>query len=74
MLSIVLGGIITTFVGWEYIFYINIPIGIIASVLRYFYIRDTVRIKAYLDTIGMLLLSIALALMSYTEKRGENIR
>ena len=49
MLGIVLGGIITTFVGWEYIFFINIPIGIIASVLGYKYIRDTVRIKAYLD-------------------------
>lgn len=65
MLGIVLGGVITTFVGWEYIFFINIPIGIIASILGYIYIRDTVRIKAYLDTIGMLLLSVALALMSY---------
>jgi MFS family permease len=27
MLGIVLGGVITTFVGWEYIFFINIPIG-----------------------------------------------
>ena len=66
MLGIVLGGIITTFVGWEYISFINIPIGIIASVLGYKYIRDTVRIKAYLDIIGMLLLSSALAPVSYT--------
>jgi MFS family permease len=63
MLGIVLGGVITTFIGWEYIFFINIPIGIIASILGYIYIRDTVRIKAYLDTIGMLLLSVALALI-----------
>ena len=33
MLGIVLGGIITTYVGWEYIFFINIPIGIAATVL-----------------------------------------
>ena len=33
MLGIVLGGIITTFVGWEYIFFINLPIGIVATVL-----------------------------------------
>jgi MFS family permease len=33
MLGIVLGGIITTFVGWEYIFFINLPIGILATLL-----------------------------------------
>lgn len=65
MLGIVLGGVITTFVGWEYIFFINIPIGIIASVLGFIYVKDKLRIKAYLDTIGMILLSSALALISY---------
>ena len=30
MLGIVLGGIITTFIGWRYIFYINVPIGAFA--------------------------------------------
>ena len=33
MLGIVLGGIITTYIGWEYIFFINVPIGIIATAL-----------------------------------------
>jgi Arabinose efflux permease len=30
MLGIVLGGLITTFIGWRYIFYINVPIGVAA--------------------------------------------
>jgi EmrB/QacA subfamily drug resistance transporter len=65
MLGIVLGGIITTFVGWEYIFFINLPIGIAASVLGYFYVRDTVRVEARLDIPGMVLLGAALTLLSF---------
>jgi EmrB/QacA subfamily drug resistance transporter len=65
MLGIVLGGIITTFVGWEYIFFINIPIGILATFLGLRYVKDTIRVDAHLDMIGMVLLGIALTLVSY---------
>jgi EmrB/QacA subfamily drug resistance transporter len=65
MLGIVLGGIITTFVGWEYIFFINIPIGILATFLGLRYVKDTTRVDAHLDMIGMVLLGIALTLVSY---------
>jgi len=65
MLGIVLGGIITTFVGWEYIFFINLPIGILATVLGFRYVTDTIRIEARLDTLGMVLLGLALVLVSY---------
>ena len=65
MLGIVLGGIITTYFGWEYIFFINLPIGILATVLGFRYIRDSVRVKAKLDMIGMILLGLALTLISY---------
>ncbi len=65
MLGIVLGGIITTYVGWEYIFFINLPIGILATVLGIWYVKDTVRAEARLDTVGMILLGAALTLISY---------
>ncbi len=65
MLGIVLGGIITTYVGWEYIFFINLPIGILATLLGMYYVHDTVRVQARLDTGGMLLLGAALTLVSY---------
>jgi len=65
MLGIVLGGIITTFVGWEYIFFINIPIGIVATVLGVLYIRDQERIDSKLDPVGMVLLAIGLICISY---------
>ena len=65
MLGIVLGGIITTYAGWEYIFFINLPIGILATLLGIRYVKDTVRVDAHLDTAGMLLLGTALTLVSY---------
>src|SRR5271157_2459826 len=66
MLGIVLGGVITTFVGWEYIFFINVPIGIAATALGYLYVRDSIRIPARLDIAGMILLGTGLTLLSYS--------
>ncbi|MEN6610217.1 MAG: MFS transporter [Methanoregulaceae archaeon] len=66
MLGIVLGGIITTFVGWEYIFFINIPIGVLATILGIRYVTDSPRVHARLDIPGMLLLGAALTLISFS--------
>ncbi len=57
MLGIVLGGVFTTFFGWSFIFYINVPIGIIAFILGIKYIKDPVRTKEKLDIRGMLILT-----------------
>jgi len=64
-LGIVLGGFITTFLGWRYIFYINVPIGIIAIILGLRYIKDRERRNTKLDIIGMLSLLASLSLISY---------
>ena len=66
MLGIVLGGIITTYVGWEYIFFINIPIGIAATVLGFRYVTDNPRVNATLDIPGMVLLGTALTFISFS--------
>ncbi|HVP25255.1 MAG TPA: MFS transporter [Methanomicrobiales archaeon] len=65
MLGIVLGGVITTFVGWEYIFFINLPIGIVATLLGVRYVRDNQRVSEKLDIPGMVFLGAALTLISY---------
>jgi EmrB/QacA subfamily drug resistance transporter len=65
MLGIVLGGVITTFVGWEYIFFINLPIGIAATLLGLRYVRDEGRVREQLDIPGMVSLGTALTLISY---------
>jgi EmrB/QacA subfamily drug resistance transporter len=65
MIGIVLGGVITTFLGWEYIFFINVPIGIGAVILGIFYLKDIERIKTKIDVAGMVLLAGSLALISF---------
>ena len=64
MLGIVLGGVITTFISWQYIFFINIPIGIIAVTVGLKYIKDTEKTNAKLDFVGMGLLASALVLLA----------
>ncbi|MGD0079515.1 MAG: MFS transporter [Methanoregula sp.] len=66
MLGIVLGGIITTYVGWEYIFFINVPIGIAATFLGFRYVTDNLRVNARLDITGMILLGTALTFISFS--------
>jgi EmrB/QacA subfamily drug resistance transporter len=66
MLGIVLGGVITTYVGWEYIFFINVPIGIIATILGVRYLTDNPRVHAKLDLTGMFLLGAALTALSFS--------
>ncbi len=65
MLGILLGGALTTFVGWRYIFYINVPIGIVATYLGFRYIKDSPRIKAGIDWAGMALLTLSLLAIAY---------
>ena len=65
ILGIVLGGIITTFIGWQYIFFINVPIGIVALALSIKYISDKQTFAAKLDLAGMATLAVALSLLLY---------
>ena len=65
VLGIALGGVLTTFVGWRYIFFINIPIGIIAVSLGLHYLTPSPRSQARLDLVGMTLLGGVLTLVTY---------
>ena len=64
MLGIVLGGIITTYISWQYIFFINIPIGVIAVIAGLKYVKDTAKNPAKLDLLGIALLAISLICLS----------
>ncbi len=65
MLGIVVGGVITTFFGWRYIFFINVPIGAIALALGLKYIKDNPIIKSKMDLVGMFVFGAAVLLISY---------
>ncbi len=65
LLGILLGGIITTYIGYRYIFFINVPIGIVAVILGLRYVKDSNKSSDKLDIPGMAALAVAIALIAY---------
>ncbi len=65
ILGILLGGVITTELGWRYIFFINIPIGIFAAALGLRTLPRDEPQKTGLDVPGFALFSAILSLISY---------
>src|SRR5271166_1164686 len=61
-----LGGFITTYISWHWIFFINIPIGITGIVLATIFIED-VRAKAPdpFDAVGMLLAGLGIGGLAF---------
>lgn len=54
-----LGGIIVSTMGWEYIFWVNVPIGLIAIVLGWKVLpKDLVRVKSRIDLPGSMLFAV----------------
>ncbi len=65
ILGILLGGVITTFLGWRYIFFINLPIGVGAVAWGIRILPRTERQHVRFDLPGFVSLSIALSLVCY---------
>ncbi|MGC9187139.1 MAG: MFS transporter, partial [Fervidicoccaceae archaeon] len=63
-LGIVLGGFITTALGWRYIFYINVPIGLIALSLGIKYLKTWETARRKFDILGTIMLGASLILIS----------
>lgn len=60
------GGYLVTYIGWQAIFYINVPVGIVAVLLVSLFIRET-RLEAGLrfDFLGFILAALGLAMLLY---------
>jgi EmrB/QacA subfamily drug resistance transporter len=66
ILGPILGGWLVTDVSWRWIFFINLPIGIVALVLAFRILpRDVAQRSQRLDVVDLLLVSPGLALMIY---------
>ena len=65
ILGILLGGTITTYLGWRYIFFINAPIGVVAVWLALRNLHDVERHRTALDLPGFGLFGGALGLIAY---------
>ncbi|MEB3692450.1 MAG: MFS transporter [Caldisphaeraceae archaeon] len=66
MVGIILGGIITTYVGYRYIFFINVPIGAVMFLLAVKYININRRVYEKLDFPGLILIGGLLALILFS--------
>lgn len=70
-----LGGYITTNYSWPYIFYINIPIGIIAAILVFQFVRSprygAKKSASDVDYLGILLLTVFVGSLQYVLERGH---
>ncbi len=71
-----LGGYITDTFSWPYIFYINIPIGIIATLLTLQFVRSPKygekSAAKDVDWLGIALLAIAVGSLQYVLERGQD--
>ncbi len=65
ILGIILGGVITTFIGWRYIFYLNVPLGLLGFYIAEKYIKDNRKSSVKIDYTGTVLLIAILGLISY---------
>ena len=66
-IGLLAGGVLTQAVSWHWIFFINVPIGILTFVLGRFLINETARIGLGrgIDVVGSLLVTVALMLIVY---------
>lgn len=71
-----LGGYITDHFSWPYIFYINIPIGVIATLLTLEFVRSPKygekSAAKDVDWLGIALLAIAVGSLQYVLERGQD--
>ena len=75
----ILGGVITATLGWRWVFDINVPIGIVVSLLSIKYISNTRRQtyehteNRHLDIFGAVLVTAGLMLLVYFLSSAQNI-
>lgn len=61
-----LGGYLVTYAGWQLIFYINVPVGIIAIILSFLFIREfRPRTRQRFDFLGAFFVALGLATVLY---------
>lgn len=71
-----LGGFIVDHFSWPYIFYINIPIGIVAALLTLQFIKSPKfkekTLRKHIDFLGIALLAVAVGSLQYVLEKGHD--
>ena len=69
----VLGGYLTEYSNWRWIFYVNVPLGIIALSMLIAQLPETPRARRPFDWTGFLLVAVALAALQMLLDRGHQV-
>ena len=69
-----LGGFITEYYSWPWIFYINVPLGILVASICYFLLQEspTKQAAGRIDWLGIFLLAIGVGALQTVLERGES--
>lgn len=68
----VLGGVIVDSLGWEWIFFVNVPIGIVAFILAYRLVPKLETHPHRFDILGVLLSALGMFLLVFGLQEGES--
>lgn len=66
-----LGGWLTEYYSWRWVFYVNVPVGILSLIGIYLYVPDNELQKRRFDVRGFALLALAVASLQLLLDRGE---
>ncbi|MFJ8964834.1 MFS transporter [Lentzea sp. NPDC102401] len=68
-----LGGVLVTHLGWEWIFFVNLPIGVVALALLFAWVPDLRPNRApRFDVLGVVLCCLGLGLLVFGIQNGEH--
>jgi EmrB/QacA subfamily drug resistance transporter len=73
--GVLFGGILTKYLGWEWIFWVNVPVGLTVLVLTPFYVRESKRedvIHEY-DPLGAILVTAGLVVLVYAISQAPDV-
>ncbi len=70
-----LGGVITTLLSWRWIFYVNLPIGILGLALTYVVLKEPARLqtKQRFDPLGAVVLSAGIIAIMFALSFGQEV-
>lgn len=68
----IIGGYLTDNFTWRWVFYVNLPVGVLCLALLLLYLPDTPRRARRIDLAGWLLVAIAVSALQLVLDRGED--
>ena len=68
-----LGGLLVDAAGWEWIFFVNVPVGIIGIILAWIFVPRLEVTNSRFDVIGVLLSAVGMFCLIFAIQEGDNL-